>query len=126
MAGSSSQVKIFITAIVMGIVAIISVESHIIMKITAFRCESFGCIALGMFYVGIGVLLPIIFAITTVFVVKADRRRAFLTALLAGYLAMFGAASILNILNKIRIQDGYRKAAEACEEYPQLCQPESE
>ena len=110
----------------MGVLAVIAAESGIITKIPVFRCESFGCIGLGIIYLAIGALLPIVFAIAAACVVKVNRRQAFLTALLAGYLAMFGAASILNILNNIRIQDGYRKAAEACAEYPQLCPPESE
>lgn len=97
------------------------VETEFLRKSGIIRCESFGCIALGLAYFALGGLIPVIFAVVAAFKAKENKlKNALISAAISG-LAMLVAFFVIYQLQQAEIRRGYADKEAACKEYPQLC-----
>lgn len=120
-----ASIRLYSAALLLGALSVTCYELDILRLIPGMYCESFGCIGLGLIYVTLAVLLPIIFAVGAALLTRQQRSRRFLHALIAGYFSMALAALAINILAQQKIAQGYAEKERACAQYPQLCPPDA-
>lgn len=114
-----------LAALLTGPLFILFVRSDVLRKVPGFYCESFGCIGLGIIYIAIGALIPLVFAVIACLFSKTGKREHFLYALIITIMTMGLSFAGLNALNNMDIQKAMEAEEQACREYPQLCPEET-
>lgn len=118
-----SSIRLYSAALLLGALSVAFYELEMLRLIPGLRCESFGCIGVGLIYATLAALLPVVFAVGTALFTRQQRSRQFFHALVAGYFSMALAALTINMLAEQRIARGYQAHDRACAQYPQLCPP---
>lgn len=114
-----------LAAFLTGPLFVLFVRSDILKKIPGFHCESFGCIGLGIIYIAIGALIPLVFSVIACLFSKTGKREHFLYALIVTVMTMGLSFAGLKTLNNMDIQKAMQAEEQACREYPQLCPGEN-
>ncbi|MCM2344590.1 MAG: hypothetical protein NDJ24_08520 [Alphaproteobacteria bacterium] len=118
--------KIIIVALLLATAYVPFVRGNLLSRVPGFYCESFGCAALGVFYIVLGfILVPLLVAVGAALLSHSQRWLRFGQGLLVTISCMLCACSVIYFLNQQQIVRGYAEAAKACAEHPQLCPEQS-
>lgn len=114
--------KIIIVSLLLAAVYVPFVRGNMLARVPGFYCESFGCAALGIFYIGIGlILVPLLVAAGAALLSPGQRWGRFGQGLLVSISSMLCACAVIYLLNQQQVARGYAEEDAACAEYPQLC-----
>lgn len=87
------------------------------------HCEGFGCIAVGVLYPVLAVLIVVVFVVAGARFGPAPRWASALFAGCVALLAILASAWYLKRENEARIAEGWAAHDRVCAQYPKICPP---